>query len=483
VELQRAYALVSAGAFDQARTAGERLIARHPNHADGHHLLATLALQRSDYDQAEAFLTKAIELDRNSAYFRHTLGNLHRQRGQLEAAIVAYRKALSLHAGLHLANLGLGMALRGLGREAEAVVPLQQYVARVPNDADALNELGLAFKELGELDRAIRQFRSALDVRPGHPAAGSNLARTLLLSGDSQEGWAAWIRTVTGGRFPAPQGTRALFDGKRVVVYGTEGVGDEVMFASCVADLAARAAEVTVYSDPRLVDLFQRSLANVRVLAMEKQGARRTLGFVARDEIHLLASYLPAYFRHDPESFPSVSTFLVPESGKRDEWRKRIEALGPGLNVGLSWRGGVETLNRARRSLPLEAWAPILEVPGVHWINLQHGDARNEAADSAAPLRDWPDVAPVADLDYLAAQIAALDLVISVDNSTVHLAGALGTPAWVLLPHVPDWRWQMAGTTTAWYRSMRLFRQDASRQWDRVVNDVRAALLQHVSVN
>ena len=314
-----------------------------------------------------------------------------------------------------------------------------------------------------KLDVALRHLREVLNLEPGHAAARIT-SRVLLLAENFEEGWRAWLRSVASIPLPDPAHGAAAFHDKTVVIYGTEGVGDEIMFASCVPELARHATAVTLHCERRLKPLFARSFPGVRVFAMDKEGARRTIGWVTPNEFHMLASFLPAYFAPDPSRGPR-GPFLVPDPAQVAEWRRRFDALGPGLKVGVSWRGGVEAINRSRRSIPLPQWTPVLTVPGIHFVNLQYGSNDTEIAPiqdrTGVPIHGWGDADPLTDLDFFAAQVAALDQVVSVDNTTVHLAGALGTPVWALVPFVPDWRWTMAGSRSCWYSLVRLVRQNS----------------------
>ena len=189
---------------------------------------------------------------------------------------------------------------------------LERYLRREPGQAEGHNELGLTLKEVGQFDPALVHFREALRIRPDHGTARHNVAITLLLAENFREGWPAWLRSFTKAHLPDPGTGSAPFVGKRVVIYGTEGVGDEILYASCLPELAAHAAEITLHCDRRLAVLFQRSFPSVRTLGMDKQGAQRTIGIVGPDEIHVLASFLPAYFRPDNESFPLRLSFSSP---------------------------------------------------------------------------------------------------------------------------------------------------------------------------
>ncbi len=158
------------------------------------------------------------------------------------------------------------------------------------------------------------------------------------------------------------------------------------------------------------------------------------------------------------------------------KWHERFAELGNGLKVGISWRGGRKPGVRRSRSTTLDQWIPVLRTPGVQFINLQYGECRQELAtcpeQHGISIHDWDDADPVADLDDFAAQIAALDLVISIDNATVHMSGALGVPVWTLLPFAADYRWMTGTDTSPWYPSMTLFRQPEPRDWKTVFDRV-----------
>jgi Flp pilus assembly protein TadD len=484
--LQQAKAQFQAAAYREAGDTSRRVLELESSNADAYHMLGAIAFQERNYAEAEAQFAQAVGRNRQSPHLRHLLGEVQRALGKHESAAAAYRQALKLDPGLSPAYFGLALALRALGRPQDAVVYLERYLHREPSQVEGHHELGLAFKELGKFDLALERFRTALRLDPDHKDARHNVALALLLAENFREGWPAWLRSFTSVKLPDPGTGSAPFAGKRVVVYGTEGVGDEILYASCLPDLAACAAEVTLHCDRRLAALFRRSFPAVRTLGMDKEGAQRTIGTVRSDEIHVLASFLPAYFRPDLSSFPPRRSFLLADAVRVAEWRSRLDALGEGLKVGLSWRGGVDPLSRSRRSVPLSDWGPVLGVAGAHFVNLQYGDVSAELQAvrerTATPIHAWSDANPLADLDFFAAQIAALDLVISVGNTTVHMAGALGTPAWSLLPRLPpDWRWKTAGTGTPWYPSVRFVRQPEAGAWGSVMQQVRTLLREHAA--
>jgi ADP-heptose:LPS heptosyltransferase len=234
------------------------------------------------------------------------------------------------------------------------------------------------------------------------------------------------------------------------------------MFASCIDDLARTVDRCVIECDPRLVSIFERSFPRCDVYPHLKKDTAPWLndGIVPTAKTWL--GSLPRHYRRHREAFPERRGYLAADPRQVDAWRARLAELGPGLKVGISWRGGTPSTRRSARSIPLVEWEPLLRQPGAHFIDLQYGDAAADietlAKRHGLRLTHWPD-ALTADYDATAALVEALDLVISVQTSVVHLAGALGKDAWVLVPRVPEWRYGVERRTMPWYPSVRMFRQ------------------------
>jgi hypothetical protein len=242
------------------------------------------------------------------------------------------------------------------------------------------------------------------------------------------------------------------------------------MFASCLPDLIGQAKKIVVECDGRLAPLFARSFPRAEVHGRQPDQDMSRLSCAPGIDWQIAMGSLPGLFRTTLASFPKHSGYLVPDAHAVQSWRQRLTSLGDGIKIGISWRGGSTDKTRRQRSTSLEQWLEILRMPGAHFINLQYGDSEQELrAIRATPgisIADWEDIDPLANLDDFAALIASLDLVISIDNATVHMAGALGTPTWVLQPYVPDWRWFIILENSPWYPSLRYFRQPAPGDWD-----------------
>jgi hypothetical protein len=246
------------------------------------------------------------------------------------------------------------------------------------------------------------------------------------------------------------------------------------MFVSLLPELVEGGATCVVKLDARLYPLVQRSISGLTLLPRDKSAAADIEQFTV--DFQAPHGSLCRWLRRSPESFPSRPGYLKADPARRESLRDRYRRqLGDRPLIGISWRGGTGETARIR-SIPLAAWAPLLSLRAFGFVNLQYGDCR---ADLAAARRDigvdilHDDlVDPLSNLDDFAAQTAAMDLVISIDNSTVHMAGALNVPVWVLLPAVPDWRWMLGRADSPWYSSVRLFRQQMAGDWGPVIGRV-----------
>ena len=189
---------------------------------------------------------------------------------------------------------------------------------------------------------------------------------------------------------------------------------------------------------------------------------------------------LPRFSRKSEDAFPREKQFLVPDSEQRGFWKERLSELGDGLKVGISWQGGKDLRVRRARSIGLELWQPLISTADVSFIDLQYGSSSTKLSqterDCWDSLHRWPEIDPLKNLDEFAALISGLDLVISVANSTVHFAGALGVTCWSLLPHSASWRWSISREDSYWYPSVKLFRQSTPRSWSPVLEQVQHEL-------
>jgi hypothetical protein len=271
--------------------------------------------------------------------------------------------------------------------------------------------------------------------------------------------------------------------GRRVLVYGEQGLGDEIMFASCLPDLMAAGAQCVVECHPALERLFARSFPAATVYGARPD--RRVPEAIRSSGIDCAVPMgsLPLYYRRSVGDFPSRRGYLRADPDRVLHWRERLRALGGGFTVGVSWRGGTYVSRTGQRSIPLEAWLPILRRPGLRFVSLQY---TQDALQAVQTLREshgieishWSEA--IDDYDETAALVAALDLTLTVCTAIAHLAGALGRPLWVMAPTNAEWRYGRSGDTMAWYPSARIFRQTRAGDWNDVIARVEHELAQNV---
>jgi tetratricopeptide (TPR) repeat protein len=506
------------GRDDEALASFERALHIDPADAESHHAAAHVRAKRGEAAAAEAGYRRALELRPDDPEALCDLGELERGMGRLDAALetlsraaqlrpdfalaharlaqacadlgrpepalVHFERALALHPCDPALECGAGNALRALGRFNEAAAAYASAARHDSGCADAWCNLSTVCLDRGMTEAAADHARRAIAARPDLAEAHWNLAQALLTLGDFAQGWRKYEyrllrRDAKELAFPWPVWDGAPLAGRTLFVTAEQGVGDEIMFASCLPDVMRDATSCVVECDARLVPLYARSFPGATYVE-RLAAADRYPAHAPSPDARLAIGSLPLHYREALADFPARRAYVVPDPARVAEWRGRFAALGPGLKVGISWRGGREALTRRARSQSLADWAAFGSLPGVQLVDLQYGDtaAERDAArrDHGLNVHHWNDADPLTDLDGLAAEIAALDLVISVDNATVHMAGAVGTATWAMLPVPADWRWQAGREDSPWYASVRLFRQSRADDWAPVFGRVRAEL-------
>lgn len=332
----------------------------------------------------------------------------------------------------------------------------------------ALTSLGKALSELGHPAQAIACWRRAVPAAPGYALAHVNLSFALLAEGDFEEGWREYEwrwhwpeNPEPRRRLPAPEWKGEPLEGRRILVWGEQGLGDTLQFLPLIEQLTRQGAE-TILEVPRaLVRLLAFNLPGARLV--ERPNHPHTLNTDAALDYVVPTLSLPRILGLLRKDLPPATSYLRPRPEDLAAWIERLAEKG-GPRVGLVWAGRPEHANDLKRSLPPDVLKAILEIDGVRWHGLQIGARR---ADLAGWIGDFADTA---------AAVAQLDAVVSVDTSVAHLAGALGKPCVVLLPRPCDSRWGRSGEGTAWYPSLRLLRQTRRGRWDAVVAEIKPAL-------
>lgn len=461
----------------EARTNLTQVATEAPEFIEAHIHLGKLLMDLGDQAPAEQLLRNILTEHPDCADAHFYLGNLLRDTGRTGESLPHYQEACRLQPEEAPILNNLGVALMELGDNVAAEATLNQAVRLAPAYADPCLNLSKLCKSARRMDEALQWINEVLTRTPDSEQALGDQALILLQMGDYARGWKAYRHRWHGEGMirrgfdlPAWQGEDPA--GKSILVFAEQGIGDEIMFASCYADLIARAGRVAIDCAPRLSPLFARSFPTAFIHSGEQTADPKWISTLPSLDYAVAAGDLPRYFRHTTAEFPRHARYLTPDPELVSMWRSRYLKLGDGLKVGISWRGGHLRESRITRSTPLDDWQAVLQTAGAQFINIQYGNCHAELADLHArhhlTVHDWADGNPLKELDGFAAKIAALDLILSVDNSTVHLAGALGQPVWVLQPYSADWRWGVLQTTSVWYPSLRNFHQHQPGDWSYV---------------
>jgi tetratricopeptide (TPR) repeat protein len=474
------------GRVEEAEACAAAALARDDESAAAWHALGMAAKDKGLADLALERFERALALEPQRVASMAQIGEIQRYENKVAEAEKRFREALRLRPQDASLAVALAQVLADQMRYEEAFALLDKVLAREPDAALALATKGVLLDLTGRSAEAEALFAGALARTPDNVDIGYNLAICRLRHGDFATGWRGFeLRRRKDNfigryrKFPFAEWAGEPLAGKSVLVYPEQGLGDELMYASCIPQLAAQARRVALECDPKLGELFARSFPQCAVIARRRTFVNDWVNHLEpRPDLQTPIGSLPRFFRNDAGSFPQRGGFLKADPGKVARWKARLEALGPGPKIGLSWQGGVGPTGRARRSLTLEQLLPVLRLRGIHFISLQYTEVRKDLAEFASrhglPVHHWQEA--IDDYDETAALVCALDQVLTVCTAIVHLTGALGRPGTVMVPFGSDWRYGASGERMAWYPSLRLVRQSRIGDWGSVLEEVARSL-------
>jgi tetratricopeptide (TPR) repeat protein len=497
---RQAYNSFQEGNLDKAERLCAGILQYRPDDFDALQLLGVLSLQRRRLVDALRFLSQALKVNSTSTDAMSNLGLALHATGRFEEAVASYRNALLLapdHPEIlyNLANACLelgrvdealagfddvlaknpshvgalvnrGNALLRLNRPADALASYDKAHAAMPGHPQILTNRGHALRRLDRPLEALADFEAALVKGPEFPEAHFEAAMTRLTLGDFDAGWREYEwRWKTGAlaarrrQFKAPIWLGdAPVSGKTILLHAEQGFGDTIQFIRYAPLLASRGAKVVCEVQPELLSLLSR-FEGIDVIARGEP--------LPPFDLHCPLLSLPFAFGTKPETIPASIPYLAPPAERLAHWRERLPRGAP--RAGFVWSGSSSHKNDSNRSIPLARLAALFGDPPVDSFSLQ-SELRD--ADSEA-LRGLPNLVHLGDglRDFAdtAAVISLLDVVISVDTSVAHLAGALGKPVVILLPYAADFRWMRGCNETPWYPTAKLFRQPAFGDWDSVI--------------
>lgn len=504
---RQAYGSLQQGDLAKAQRLCTGILEYQPEDFDALHVLGMLHFQRRRMVEALRFLGAALKANPESLDAMSNLGLAYHTTGHYDEAISHYRCALQLAPDHPEILYNLGNSCRELGRFAEAVASYDAALESSPDHVGALVNRGNALLRLNEPLKALSSYDAALAAMPGHPQILTNRGHVLrrldrpaealaefkaalaaapefaeahfetamahLTLGDFEAGWQAYEwRWKTGAFAPHRRSFQAPLwlgsepvGGRTILLHAEQGFGDTIQFIRYAPLLAVRGANVICEVQPELLPLLSQ-IENVSVVA-----AGETLPLF---DLHCPLLSLPLAFKTEMTTVPAAVPYLAVPEDRRDRWQTRLPPDRP--RAGFVWSGSSTHKNDANRSIPLARLAPLFADPALRYISLQT-ELRSADRDI---LRNFPNLVhlgdTIGDFADTAAIIASLDVVVSVDTAVAHLAGAMGKPVLILLPHAADFRWMRERSNTPWYPTAKLLRQPAPGEWNSVVARLRDEL-------
>jgi tetratricopeptide (TPR) repeat protein len=466
----RGLALCELGRHDEALASCDKALAIKPDYAEALSNRGLALCELGRYDQALASYDKALAIKAGSAEVFSNRGVALKELKRYDEALVSYDRALAIKQDFPEALSNRGAALKELKRYDEALASYDKALAVRPDYAEALSNRGNALEELRRYDEALANYDKALAIKADFPEAHLNQSLCRLLVGDFENGWEQhewrWLSKdcsspKRGFLQPLWLG-REDIAGKTILLHAEQGLGDTIQFARYTQSVARKGARVILEVHPPLRSLISGMPGAHQVVSRGEP----LPGF----DFHCPLMSLPLAFNTRLQTIPASIPYLRAADGAVKKWEGRLGGTNA-LRVGIVWSGRLAHKNDRNRSISLSRLARLAN-PNVTLVSLQNEVRAKDAEVLAAnkqirhfgsELKDFSDTAALASL---------MDLVISVDTSVAHLAGALGKPVWILLPFAADWRWLAGREDSPWYPTARLFRQPEMGDWDSVLESV-----------
>ncbi len=462
------------GRLDDALSTYEKALALSPGHASSLNNKGIVLRKLGRHDEALSYHDKALSISPHYAEAHSNRGMALYDLKRFDEALASFDKALAIKPDDLGALSGRSNVLREFGRREEALACCEKLLSLNPNHLEAYVTQAVILSDLRQFDAAFAAYERATSIDPNFATAHWNELLLHLTLGNFERGWAKhewrWDAAVLGvpkREFSQPAWVgHDSIEGKRIFVYNEQGLGDAIQFCRYIPLLAAKGAQVIV----EVIEPLRRLMSGLTGVAQCISSTEKLPEF----DYHCSINSLPIIFKTRLETIPSATPYLQTPAQTSD-WETR---LGPKdrPRIGLVWSGNPKHGNDKNRSASLRAFLPLLDIDAT-FVSLQ----KDVRPDDQAMLKELSDTIidlgpSLNDFADTAALISHLDLVICVDTSVAHLAGALGKPVWILLPFTPDWRWMLDRDDSPWYPNARLFRQDENREWPSVIGRMQKAL-------
>ena len=516
----QAIALMKAGRYADAEEICEDIKKVRPQSPDVHHILGGIAFQTRRMEEAAKHFRRVIKLKPDHHEARSNLARicadlqlweeaahhfqiLTENQGdnvnflmgyarallnlqRYEDAIKAYERLRSIHPSPDVVQTGIAEVLLKSGKVDEAEALYKKVLARSSDFAPALVNLALTYDVQGRMDEALTLLKDVIKTHPENIDAQNHYALALLTRKRFVEGWPAYEwrfrqpQTSTfHDKFDAPFWAGEPLNDRKILIWTEQGPGDEILLLTMLPDVLALSARCILVCSQRMAPLFARSFPDIDVVYREHVLSGDVKDIQA--DYQASFSHLGAALRSDTNAFPQTTGYLKADPDLTAELRTQYQGNSSAPLVGISWRSA-NIFAGHEKSTDLVDWDDILRTPNVRFVSLQYGqhdeDVKTAISNTGVDIVSDTSINPLENMDRFASQVAAMDLVISVSNTTVHVAGALNRPVWTLVPASVGriWYWFLEQQRSPWYPSMRLFRQTRNAGWSGVLKDVASEL-------
>jgi len=476
---RRAVCLSRLGKREEAAASYRRSLAIAPENHHTNNSLGNILLELQRYDEAYLHFARAVAIKPDFIEALNNLGIVLVNLKRFDESLSVFDQALSISSDVAELYCNKANALRALDRYHEALACYERAIALKPDYDQAYSNRGTCLDDVMRASEALLSYQRAIELQPGYAEAHWNIAINRLRAGDFETGWleSEWRWKCPSLRLGERTFEQPLWlgkepiDGRTLLLHSDQGFGDTLQFCRYVALAAARGAKVVLEIQPALRELLC-GLPGVFQLVAKGEA-------LPEFDFHCPLGSLPLAFNTTLDTIPSEVPYL-PVGDDRRPWKDQLDPTSA-PRIGLVWSGNPKHGNDHNRSIPLRTLLPLLDLE-AQFVSLQKDPRpddravlreRNDILDLGSKLKNFADTAAV---------IEHLDLVITVDTSVAHLAGALGRPVWILLPYVPDWRWLLNRDDSPWYPTARLFRQSETRDYASVIERVRSELIAKTGV-
>ncbi|MBF0381058.1 MAG: tetratricopeptide repeat protein [Magnetococcales bacterium] len=475
--------------LDKAFESYQKTIAIRPDYVEAISNLGYGLQMAGRLAEAVAILQKAIAVGPGYGLAYYNLGVTLHELNRIDEAIRCYEKAIELNPQDAKGHFNLANCLKEQGRGDEAILGYEKAVGIDPGFYTAFNNLGVVLQEMGEFAKADINYKKAIAIKPDYADAHHNLALDELVAGDFAKGWRSYNwRWQTEhhdserfNRYRDRMWSGQKVAGKRFLLWAEQGIGESILFSGMFAELIERGAKVVIECDRRLIPLFGRSFPGA--VCVEKGDVLTLEGGDNGFDFIMPFGNLSPLLRGGLDSFPGRSAYLIADETKRRAIRERyLKKNGDGVLVGITWRS---TSPKYRgKSVNLVDLKGLLGLPNAIFVDLQYGDTVDERkrlrAESGVEVIHDDLIDQGDDLDGFAAQVAAMDFVVTISSTTAHMAGALGVPTLLMLAKFSLWFWMMDRDDSPWYSCINVFRQQKRDEWGDVIRHVTDRLREQI---